>query len=304
MKKEHRYYISTGKKHGFYTLRETFYEPIYSMTPDGRYYIDDWTQRDWHIQNLSTDPEEAAEKAEAITGKKVKVPGFSLDDIHRRSQEEIEKQARIREEMEKARRDRRVGLIIQRGAEELAELGGEIPSGEDLDHYAFAALFRACWAAGWASPFEIPQGKHEYERAIVADMVGTAHLRNLSFGQTAFLWKLVEEIPEKDAERERKARVMLRQREAGHLDLPVGTRFEFDAEVVDRGGFEGTYGFTTIWKFQTVEGHMLTWFTGSYQEIAVGDRIQGKATVKKHEEFRGVPETHISRAKVEVLAAR
>ena len=90
------YYISTGDLNGFYTLRHTFTETCYSRTENGG--VESFpVERDWYIRNLSTDREEAIEKASAWADEN-NIPAnrrlfraeFDLAEIKRRSAEEIE----------------------------------------------------------------------------------------------------------------------------------------------------------------------------------------------------------------------
>ena len=90
------YYISTGDLNGFYTLRHTFTETCYSRTEDGG--VESFpVERDWYIRNLSTDREEAIQKANqwaddhGIPANRRRFRAeFDLAEIKRRSAEEIE----------------------------------------------------------------------------------------------------------------------------------------------------------------------------------------------------------------------
>lgn len=59
-------------------------------------------------------------------------------------------------------------------------------------------------------------------------------------------------------------------------------------------GFMGTYGWTNIHTFQTGED-VLVWFTANDCQLEKGTIVDLTGTVKKHEEFRGVKTTHLSR---------
>ena len=59
-------------------------------------------------------------------------------------------------------------------------------------------------------------------------------------------------------------------------------------------GFAGNYGWTNIHTFQRGED-VLVWFTACDIELEYGTVIDLTATVKKHEEFRGVKTTQLSR---------
>lgn len=76
-----RYYIGTGAKECFYTLRYTFREQRARQTPMGVDYS--VIERDYHVCNLSTDRDTAIAKAQAKTGKGLEA-SFDLVPITRR----------------------------------------------------------------------------------------------------------------------------------------------------------------------------------------------------------------------------
>lgn len=59
-------------------------------------------------------------------------------------------------------------------------------------------------------------------------------------------------------------------------------------------GFVGRYGWTNIHTFQTGED-VLVWFTAVELDLEIGQAVDLTGTVKKHEEFRGVKTTQLSR---------
>jgi len=61
-----------------------------------------------------------------------------------------------------------------------------------------------------------------------------------------------------------------------------------------RRGFNGKFGWTNIFTFKCGD-NVFTWFTSSEPEIEVGNTYDMTATVKKHEEFRSVKTTVVSR---------
>ena len=64
-----RYYISTGSKTNFYTLRYSFDEATSRSVGDGLPPEIGVVTRDYHVRNLSIDRAEAVAKAREITGK-------------------------------------------------------------------------------------------------------------------------------------------------------------------------------------------------------------------------------------------
>lgn len=60
-------------------------------------------------------------------------------------------------------------------------------------------------------------------------------------------------------------------------------------------GFSGAYGWTNIYTFECGDD-VLVWFTAKELDLEKGAVVDLTATVKKHEEFRGVKTTQLSRA--------
>lgn len=62
-------------------------------------------------------------------------------------------------------------------------------------------------------------------------------------------------------------------------------------------GFMGNYGWTNIHTFQSGDD-ILVWFTATDCSFEKGTIVDLTGTVKKHEEFRGVKTTQLSRCKI------
>jgi len=78
----------------------------------------------------------------------------------------------------------------------------------------------------------------------------------------------------------------------------VGKRQDFmGLKVVAAIEREGQYGITTILKFEDAAGNVLTWFASGCPGYSKDDVVDLKATVKSHDEYKGVKQTVISRAK-------
>lgn len=83
-----RYYIGTGAKNCFYTLRYEFEETVYLKLPGGA--VDTKVvPRDYHICNLSIDREQAIAKALELTGKDLSA-SFEVETIARRRAGEVD----------------------------------------------------------------------------------------------------------------------------------------------------------------------------------------------------------------------
>lgn len=75
----------------------------------------------------------------------------------------------------------------------------------------------------------------------------------------------------------------------------VGERLRNLTAIFKSGrGFSGKYGWTNIYTFQVGED-VLVWFTAKDLDLEKGQAVDLTGTVKKHEEFRGVKTTQLSR---------
>lgn len=92
--KNNGYFISTGYKNGFYTLKQRVFEPRYAQGCSGQWVAAGGEEKEVFYQNLSTDRDEALRKAKEITGYDLSI-SFDLDEIQRLEAEEY---ARIRAE--------------------------------------------------------------------------------------------------------------------------------------------------------------------------------------------------------------
>lgn len=84
----------------------------------------------------------------------------------------------------------------------------------------------------------------------------------------------------------------------------VGERVrDFHVTATSVREFEGDYGVTTLLVGRTDDGHVVKWFASGERDWEPGDRIHfGAATVKAHEEYKGVDQTALTRGhKVEVV---
>lgn len=90
----------------------------------------------------------------------------------------------------------------------------------------------------------------------------------------------------------------------------VGTREDFILTLTKMLPLEGgQYGPTYLHKFRDQDGNIVSWFSSNLNQIipeqadrealTEGDTYNIKATVKKHDEYQGVPQTLITRAKIQ-----
>lgn len=78
----------------------------------------------------------------------------------------------------------------------------------------------------------------------------------------------------------------------------VGKRETWEVDCVGHFTTEGFYGTTHIYKF-VADGNAATWFSSKLIEgLAEGSHYWLTGTVKKHSEYKGTAETHLTRCKV------
>ena len=90
----------------------------------------------------------------------------------------------------------------------------------------------------------------------------------------------------------------IREEHAQHLDAHFGTvgeRVEISGTVERMHSFETDYGLTTIIVIRLTSGCALVWFASRPQQLDVGDKVNGKVTVKAHQEYNGKPQTRVTR---------
>jgi hypothetical protein len=75
----------------------------------------------------------------------------------------------------------------------------------------------------------------------------------------------------------------------------VGKREVFELMLKGWSTFEGHYGTTYVYKFLEGDGNQATWFASRDQELEIGKTYTMKCTVKKHEEYKGIPQTMLTR---------
>ncbi len=82
----------------------------------------------------------------------------------------------------------------------------------------------------------------------------------------------------------------------------IGKRETFEATLVYTTDLESQFGVTHLYKFKDAAGNILVWFASSVfynvaagRDIDLGDTVKFDATVKNHEEYKGIKQTQITR---------
>ncbi len=74
----------------------------------------------------------------------------------------------------------------------------------------------------------------------------------------------------------------------------VGERVQMEVEVLNFYTIETSYGIGRIYRMVTTEGNIVTWFT-STSNLEIGKKYRGVARIKKHDEYRNIKQTVITR---------
>lgn len=80
----------------------------------------------------------------------------------------------------------------------------------------------------------------------------------------------------------------------------IGKRMDIDMVLKSKIQFEGRYGMANCYRFETAEGNIAVWFTGA-ANLQEGTHYIGKATVVKHDEYKGTKQTLLNRCKLEAV---
>lgn len=87
---------------------------------------------------------------------------------------------------------------------------------------------------------------------------------------------------------------------AGHVGT-VGVRGDFVLTLAQVFSLDGQFGTTHIHRFVSPEGAIVVWKTGTVK-LEVGEYVV-KGTVKKHSDYKGTPQTELTRCKAEKIAS-
>jgi hypothetical protein len=82
----------------------------------------------------------------------------------------------------------------------------------------------------------------------------------------------------------------------------VGKRGTWVVTVSRIGSVESQYGLTHIVGMLTSEGNEATWFASRKPDVNVGDVVQVTGSVKKHDQYKGVSQTMLTRCKISKAA--
>jgi len=76
----------------------------------------------------------------------------------------------------------------------------------------------------------------------------------------------------------------------------IKERHDLELTVKTISGFDGEWGYTTIYKMQDQDGRAFSWFSTSKKiRLEEGKTYKCKATIKAHKEWQGNKETMVTR---------
>lgn len=127
----------------------------------------------------------------------------------------------------------------------------------------------------------------------------TANIKNIGYLGGLLASYLINQnmIQKKKEESERKPSEFVGQ---------IGTKISVEATLKSIRGYDGQYGYITIYGFQDTNGNDLVWFSSNDLGIVENDKYKITATVKDHKtsdpKYGSKKQTIITRAKIQTLA--
>lgn len=163
------------------------------------------------------------------------------------------------------------------------------PQAWDAGQPTPADVARAVAVRAWILAGGHGAGDYMYNLTIAATLPGVGRNAGLLASAPSAYAKHVEGVVAK-------AREAARPVTTTHVGA-VGVRSELgDLTVVRVRSIDGDYGTRTIVAAEDAAGNAITWFASGAKDFDAGDVLQAaRGTVKKHDAFRGQPQTVVSR---------
>jgi hypothetical protein len=153
----------------------------------------------------------------------------------------------------------------------------------------------AAEALAWAESLRDKENKSDYEHNIL--VVAEAEvMESRSAGLAASIVGVFLQHKAREAERLVKEAA---QKDSQHIGAVGDKLVNLPVTMIGFNTSAGNYGDTYIYRMLTDDGNVLTWFASNPQEVEIGGKMLLKtATVKKHDAFRGVALTVVTRCKL------
>jgi hypothetical protein len=81
----------------------------------------------------------------------------------------------------------------------------------------------------------------------------------------------------------------------------IKDRLKINAVCTMARAIEGPFGLSVLTKFRDADGNVYVWFNSGASRPQTGERYQVTGTVKKHNEFKDIKETVLTRCRVNML---
>lgn len=147
-------------------------------------------------------------------------------------------------------------------------------------------------AIDWALALQPGDTDDYLQNVLVVAKAGFVTLRTA--GIAASILRAAELAAERAA---RDARAADLARTSQHFG-EIGERSTWQATLLGCYTSEGYYGTTWIFKWVTADGNAATWFSSRSIDTEIGQTVWLTGTIKKHDEYKGTAETHLTRCKV------
>jgi hypothetical protein len=85
--------------------------------------------------------------------------------------------------------------------------------------------------------------------------------------------------------------------ESNHVGLIKQRLVIPEAEVVGVKYIPTDFGETTMYRFLDASGNVLVWFASNNTGLEMGRKYALRGTVKKHDEYKGVRQTYLTRCR-------
>lgn len=270
-------FVSYGEQAKMYTLR---------VLTEGFNYVGPhkFTHRhDYYVQNLSTTRDTAIEKAKAycveqgIKYLSSDAANKELEEIRRRSHEEVERQRQ--EELARFEEDRqaRYEALIQ----EVETLG--------VDNFTFGKY-------NGSNIMDVIEDDPQYVDYILkanAESLPIEHPRSV---YEVTLNTIYHTVKDNNIE-------LVKPSVSEHIG-EVKDKITLEVSVKRKAVLHTDFGMTTLYVFEDVVGNVIvTYYSGSKWRASIGDTGTLTATIKGHDEYDGVKQTKLTRAKFTVNEA-
>lgn len=140
--------------------------------------------------------------------------------------------------------------------------------------------------------FNADTAKNDFEQNVASALTGEFTYWQ-TIGLIVCLVKVAKNQEAKDAREQAKAELEADITETTQY-AETGTKFQIQAKVIDKFGFEGAYGWVTIFTF-SAEGYRFKWFSTGNFDAEIEQVVQLKGTVKGLDDYQGKISTVITR---------